>query len=121
MRYIRHMLTTLGALAEPNRLHIVELLRDGPRSVGDIAERLGLRQPQASKHLRVLSDAGLVQVHPVAQQRIYQLRPQPFHELDAWLESYRHLWDARFDRLETYLHDVQQHTQEQEQQHGDRR
>lgn len=117
------MLTTLGALAEPNRLHIVELLRDGPRSVGEIAERLGLRQPQASKHLRVLSDAGLVQVHPVAQQRIYQLRPQPFHELDAWLESYRHLWDARFDRLETYLRDVQQqqHMQEQEQQHGDKR
>ncbi len=122
-RYIRNMLTTLGALAEPNRLHIVELLRDGPRSVGEIAERLGLRQPQASKHLRVLSDAGLVQVHPVAQQRIYQLRPQPFHELDAWLESYRHLWDARFDRLDTYLRDVQQqqHTQEQEQQHGDKR
>jgi DNA-binding transcriptional ArsR family regulator len=117
------MLTTLGALAEPNRLHIVELLRDGPRSVGEIAEQLGLRQPQASKHLRMLSDAGLVEVRPVAQRRIYQLRPQPFHELDAWLESYRHIWDARFDRLETYLHEVQQqqHRQEQEQQRGDKR
>lgn len=121
------MLTTLGALAEPNRLHIVELLRDGPRSVGEIAERLHLRQPQASKHLRVLSDAGFVEVHPVAQRRIYQLRAQPFHELDAWLESYRYLWDARFDRLETYLRDTQQSQdtqrpqQEQEQQHGDRR
>lgn len=108
------MLTTLSALAEPNRLHIVELLRDGPHSVGDIAVQLGLRQPQVSKHLRVLTDAGVVEVHPVAQQRIYQLRPQPFHELDAWLASYRHIWDARFDRLETYLRDVQQQDQEQE-------
>ena len=123
MRYIRCMLMTLGALAESNRLHIVELLRDGPCSVGEIAERLKLRQPQVSKHLRVLSHAGFVEVHPVAQQRIYQLRPQPFHELDVWLESYRHIWDARFDRLETYLHDVQQqqHMQEQEQHHGDKR
>ena len=109
------MLTTLGALAEPNRLHIVELLRDGPRAVGDMAMRLGLRQPQVSKHLRVLSAAGLVEVHPVAQQRIYQLCPQPFQELDAWLASYHRAWDARFDRLEAYLRDLQeQHKQERE-------
>ena len=109
------MLTTLGALAEPNRLHIVELLRDGPRPVGEIAARLGLRQPQVSKHLRVLSEAGFVAVHPLAQQRIYHLRPEPFHELDAWLASYRHVWDARLDRLEAYLRDVQeQHQQERE-------
>jgi DNA-binding transcriptional ArsR family regulator len=116
------MLTTLGALAETNRLHIVELLRDGPRSVGEITDRLGLRQPQVSKHLRVLSDAGVVEAHPIAQLRIYQLRPQPFQELDNWLESYRHVWDARFDRLEAYLHDVQQQKQgqEQERQHGDK-
>lgn len=116
------MLTTLGALAEPNRLHIVELLRDGPRPVGEIADRLGLRQPQVSKHLRVLSDAGVVEVQPVAQRRIYHLRPQPFQELDAWLESYRHVWDARLDRLETYLRDMQQQQrQEGEQQHDDQR
>jgi DNA-binding transcriptional ArsR family regulator len=121
MRYIQIMLMTLGALAESNRLHIVELLRDGPHSVGEIAERLKLRQPQVSKHLRVLSHAGFVEVHPLAQQRIYQLRPQPFHELDAWLESYRHVWDARFDRLETYLQSVQRKTHEQERQrHGDK-
>ena len=116
------MLTTLDALAEPNRLHIVELLRDGPRPVGEIAERLGIRQPQVSKHLRVLSNAGVVEAHPVAQQRIYQLRPQPFQELDAWLESYRHIWDARFDRLEAYLRVLQQGQpqQEQEPQHDDK-
>lgn len=115
------MLTTLSALAEQNRLHIVELLRGGPQSVGEIAVQLGLRQPQVSKHLRVLSDAGFVEVHPLAQQRIYQLRSQPFHELDEWLESYRHVWDARLDRLETYLHDVQNQNQHQEQQHDDKR
>lgn len=109
------MLTMLSALAEPNRLHIVELLRDGPCAVGEIAERLGIRQPQVSKHLRVLSDAGMVEAHPVAQQRIYQLRPQPFMELDAWLESYRRIWDARFDRLEEYLRDEQHRQQQQEQ------
>ena len=64
------MNATLTALAEPNRLRIVELLRDRPRPVVEIAKRLRLRQPQVSKHLRVLSDAGLVDVRPVAQQRI---------------------------------------------------
>lgn len=115
------MLTTLGALAEPNRLHIVELLRDGPRPVGEIADRLGLRQPQVSKHLRVLNAAGVVEVHPVAQQRIYQLRPEPFLELDAWLTSYRHVWGARFARLDVYLRDVQRRRREEEQPDGDER
>jgi DNA-binding transcriptional ArsR family regulator len=115
------MLTTLDALAEPNRLHIVELLRDGPRSVGEIAEQLALRQPQVSKHLRVLSDAGIVEACAVAQQRIYQLRPQPFDELDTWLASYRHIWDARFDRLETYLRDRRRRQGEEELRHGDKR
>ena len=69
---------TLSALAEPNRLRIVELLRDKPRSVNEIATRLALRQPQVSKHLRVLNSAGLVRARPVAQQRIYQLQPKPF-------------------------------------------
>ena len=68
------MLETLKALAEPNRLHIVELLRDGPRPVGDMVQRLHLRQPQVSKHLRVLSDAGLVDARVDAQRRIYTLR-----------------------------------------------
>ena len=97
------MIETLNALAEPNRLHIVELLRDGPQPVGEIVERLQLHQPQVSKHLRVLNQAGLVEVHPSAKQRIYKLRPQPFLELNSWLESYHQLWDERFDRLNDYL------------------
>jgi len=94
---------TLSALAEPNRLQIIELLRRRPLAVGEIAVRLRLRQPQVSKHLRVLSDARLVEVHPVAQQRLYRLRPEPFNELDAWLERYRRTVDERFDRLDDIL------------------
>ena|SRR5919204_1451909 len=100
-------MNALAALAEPNRLLIVELLRKGPRPVGDIAGKLRLNQPQVSKHLRVLTDAGLVEVHPIANQRIYNLRPQAFRELDKWLESYRQLWDDRHDRLNEYLQKVQ--------------
>ena len=101
------MLPTLSALAEPNRLRIIELLREGPRPVGEIAARLRLRQPQVSKHLRVLSDAGLVEVHPSAQQRIYRLRAEPFQALDAWLESYRSFKEASYDRLEEQLQALQ--------------
>ncbi len=97
------MNATLTALAEPNRLRIVELLRDRPRPVGEIAKRLRLRQPQVSKHLRVLSDAGLVDVRPVAQQRIYELRSEPFNELDKWLETFRRAMEDRYDRLDALI------------------
>lgn len=100
-------MTTLLALAEPNRYHIVELLRDGPLTVGEIAEQLEVRQPQVSKHLRVLSDSGIVEVQPSANRRIYKLRPEPFKELDEWIESYRSIWEDRFDRLDAYLQQLQ--------------
>jgi DNA-binding transcriptional ArsR family regulator len=98
--------TSLTALSEPNRMRIVELLRDGPRPVGEIAGRLRLRQPQVSKHLRVLSEAGFVKANPVAQQRIYQLQSKPFEELDSWLETFRRIWEARLDTLDGYLQNV---------------
>ena len=97
------MIETLTALAEPNRLRIVELLRTGPRPVGEIGSRLRLQQPQVSKHLRVLKDAGLVEMKPVAQQRLYELRPEPLRALETWLEKFREVMDARFDRLDAYL------------------
>ena len=100
-------MNAMAAMAEPNRLQIVELLREGPRPVGEIAERLRLNQPQVSKHLRVLTDAGVVEVHPVAQQRIYTLRPQAFREIDLWLAPYRRLFDDRYDRLNDYLRKAQ--------------
>jgi DNA-binding transcriptional ArsR family regulator len=97
------MLETLRALAEPNRFQIVELLLDGPRPVGDMVHRLGLRQPQVSKHLRVLSEAGLVDVRVDAQRRIYALRPEPLQELEVWVEKYRRIWEANFQRLDSVL------------------
>lgn len=101
--YIRSVLTTLTALAEPSRLRIVELLRAGPRPVNAIGERLGLEQPQVSKHLKVLREAGLVRARPRAQQRVYELRAEPFRELDAWLAPYRRFWNDRLDALECRL------------------
>ncbi len=91
---------TFAVLAEPNRFRIVELLRSGPRGVNDIGERLHLHQPQVSKHLKLLKNAGFVEVQPRAQQRLYALRPEPFREIHNWLERYRQLWDARFDQLD---------------------
>ncbi|MET3322329.1 UNVERIFIED_ORG: DNA-binding transcriptional ArsR family regulator [Peribacillus simplex] len=82
-------MTTLSALSEPNRMNIVELLREGPLTVGEIADQLGLRQPQTSKHLKVLSDNGIVEVQAEANRRIYKLRPEPFQALDSWIQSFR--------------------------------
>jgi len=101
------MKTLWTALMEPNRLHIVELLRDGPLTVGEITRRLGLQQPQVSKHLKVLSEADIVEVQPQANRRIYQLRSEPFQELESWLHSFRRLWEERFDRLDDYLVEMQ--------------
>ena len=103
------MIETFKALAEPNRLHIVELLRSGPRPVGDMVDRLNLRQPQVSKHLRVLSKAGLVDVRIDAQRRIYTLRPAPLQQLDVWLERYRELWEQNFKRLDALLEEMKSH------------
>lgn len=92
-----------SALAEPNRFQIVELLKLGPLTVGDIGERLDLRQPQASKHLRVLLDTGIVEVQAEANRRIYRLRREPFQEMEDWLKSLSRTWEDRFDRLDQYL------------------
>ena len=97
------MLETFKALAEPNRFEIVELLLQGPRAVGELVEQLQLNQPQVSKHLRVLTNAGLVEAQPDAQRRIYALRPAPLQELDAWIERYRRIWEANFERLDSLL------------------
>jgi DNA-binding transcriptional ArsR family regulator len=94
---------TFGALAEPNRFRIVELLRERPRSVNGVAQSLHLSQPQASRHLHALLKAGLVTVNPVAQQRIYALKPEPFHQLNDWLASFESHWNDRFTQLDRYL------------------
>jgi DNA-binding transcriptional ArsR family regulator len=90
-------------LAEPSRRQILDLLREAERPVGDLVDALHLSQPAVSKHLRVLRDAGLVEVRPVAQQRLYRLRPEPLAEIDAWLAPYRRLWGSSLDALERHL------------------
>jgi DNA-binding transcriptional ArsR family regulator len=95
--------TTWTALADPHRRAILELLRERPRPVGELVELTGLTQPGASKHLRVLRDAGLVSSQTDAQRRVYRLEPQPFVALDAWLEPYRRAWETRLDALERHL------------------
>jgi DNA-binding transcriptional ArsR family regulator len=91
--------TIFGALADPTRLRIVEALRAGEQPVNDLVSRVDIHQSGVSRHLRILHGAGLVQVRPRGPQRLYSLRPEPFHELDEWLRGYRGLWEARLDRL----------------------
>jgi DNA-binding transcriptional ArsR family regulator len=97
------MESTLQVLAEPRRLAMLALLRDGELPVGELVARLRMSQPAVSKHLRVLRDAGLVEVRADAQRRLYRIRPEPLAELDEWLAPYRTLWAARLDRLEEHL------------------
>jgi DNA-binding transcriptional ArsR family regulator len=100
---IVRQLAALQVLAEPRRLAILEVLRDGEQPVGQLVDRLGLSQPAVSKHLRVLREAGLVNARVDAQRRLYRIRPEPLADLDEWLDSYRTLWSTRLDRLEQHL------------------
>src|SRR6059058_5167589 len=105
MCYTRSMMTTFEALADPTRRRILDLLRERPRLVGELADLLGISQPGVSKQLRVLREVGLVGVRQDAQRHWYELRPEPLAEVDGWLEAYRHLWLERLDRLDDYLND----------------
>ncbi|MGH2616505.1 MAG: ArsR/SmtB family transcription factor [Thermomicrobiales bacterium] len=97
------MRTTFAVLAEQNRRRILDELRGGERSVGELVDCLGLSQPAVSKHLRVLRDADLVTARVDAQHRRYRLQPARLAEIDAWLEPYRRFWDARLGALKQYL------------------
>ena len=93
----------LQALADPSRRTVLEILRDHPATAGELAEALPIARPGVSRHLRVLREAGLVDVRQEAQRRIYSLRPDPLAEVDAWLEGYRALWQHRLDALHTEI------------------
>ncbi len=90
-------------LAEPNRRAILSLLASSEQSVGDIERQLRMTQPTVSKHLRVLREAGFVDVTIDAQRRLYRLKPEPFQEVDAWLDQFRRFWSAHVDALERHL------------------
>jgi DNA-binding transcriptional ArsR family regulator len=94
-------------LADPSRRHIVEALRAGEQQVNDIVHASRIHQSGVSRHLRLLLQAGFVQVRPQGQHRFYSLRPEPFNELDAWLSAYRRLWEARLGRFAEALEQKQ--------------
>jgi len=96
-------LEILDVIAEPTRRRILDAVRDSECSVNDLVEQVGMHQPGVSRHLKVLRDAGLVDVRRDAQRRMYRLRPEPLMQLDAWLEPYRALWAGRLDALERHL------------------
>jgi DNA-binding transcriptional ArsR family regulator len=95
------MEAVLKALADDSRRTILEALAGGPATAGELAALLPIARPGVSRHLRVLREAGLVEVHPEAQRRIYGLRPEPLAEVDEWLDRYRALWEHRLDALHT--------------------
>jgi DNA-binding transcriptional ArsR family regulator len=90
-------------LADPTRLQIVEILRNRERAVNDIVSCVDIDQSGVSRHLRILHDAGFVQMRPDGQKRLYSLCAEPFQELDAWISRYRKIWEERLDRLEDAL------------------
>ena len=101
------MSNAFEVIAEPSRRRILELLRDDDRPVNDLVVELGLSQPAVSKHLRVLRDAGLVDVRRDAQRRIYRLVPEPLVEIDDWLTPFREAWVRRLDALEAHLEQME--------------
>jgi DNA-binding transcriptional ArsR family regulator len=98
------------ALADPSRRTVLEILRDHPATAGELAAALPIARPGVSRHLRVLREAGLVDVHHDAQRRIYSVRPEPLAEVDAWLDDYRALWLNRIDALHTEIARGKTHT-----------
>src|SRR5262250_1052514 len=97
------MESVFAVLAEPNRRAILSLLAASQQSVGELERRLRMPQPAVSKHLRVLREAGVVEATVDAQRRLYRLKPEPLHEVDAWLAPFRRFWSARVDALELHL------------------
>jgi DNA-binding transcriptional ArsR family regulator len=93
----------LQALADGSRRTVLEILREHPATVGELAEALPIARPGVSRHLRVLREAGLVEVRQEAQRRIYSLRLEPLVDVDAWLSDYRALWHSRLDALHTEI------------------
>lgn len=93
----------LRALSDPGRRILLESLARRPSTASDLAALLPIARPGVSRHLRVLREAGLVEVRREAQRRIYQLRPEPLAEVDGWLGQYRTLWEQRLDALHTEI------------------
>lgn len=87
------------ALADPARMRIVEAMKLGECAVSEIVERMDIHQSGVSRHLRILHEAGIVQMRPQGQKRLYSLRREPFDQIEAWAEGYRRHWEGRLDRF----------------------
>ena len=107
--HINAVLTTFEVLAQPIRRSILDRLRHGEHLVGELAEAIALSQPLASKHLRVLRDAGFVTVRVDGPRRWYSLRVDPLIEIDDWLTPYRWMWETHLDRLGAHLDTMPDH------------
>ncbi len=102
------MTTAFELLADPTRRRVLDELRAGERSVGDLVERLKMNQPAVSKQLRVLREAGLATVRVDAQRRIYRLDAAGLREVDEWLAPYRDFWNERLDAMERTLESMEE-------------
>lgn len=98
---------TFTAIAHPKRRQLLEFLAQEAQSVNQLAGHFEISRPAISQHLKILLDAGLVSEQRQGRERIYKIQPEPLREIDEWLAMYRHLWTARFDRLEAYLQELQ--------------
>src|SRR5439155_1607759 len=104
----KSMESVFEIIAEPNRRAILSLLVSSQQSVGEIERQLRMSQPTVSKHLRVLREAGFVESTVDAQRRLYRLKPEPFQEVDAWLDQFRRFWSDHVDALERHLDRIDQ-------------
>ncbi|HZX07563.1 metalloregulator ArsR/SmtB family transcription factor [Kribbella sp.] len=100
-----------NAIAEPQRRQILVLLRDGERPVTELAQDLGMSQPQASKHLRVLREVGLVRVREAGKQRLYDLDARGLRPVHEWVGGFERFWNAAFGRLDEYVQELKQERQ----------
>ncbi len=111
VEYTKRMESVFEIIAEPNRRAILGLLVSSEQSVGEIERQLRMTQPAVSKHLRVLREAGFVESTVDAQRRLYRLKPEPFQEMDSWLEKFRRFWSAHVDALERHLDRMERSSQ----------
>jgi DNA-binding transcriptional ArsR family regulator len=109
-----------NAIAEPQRREILMLLQGGERPVNELARDLGMSQPQASKHLRVLREVGLVRVREAGKQRLYGLDARGLRPVHEWVGGFERFWNETFDRLDEYVRDLKQAGQEEPSDDDDR-
>jgi DNA-binding transcriptional ArsR family regulator len=102
-----------NAIAEAGRRDILDVLMSGEKAVGEIVTGLSMSQPQVSKHLRVLSEVGLVRCRAQGRRRLYRLEPGHLRPLHDWLAKYEQAWNDRLDRMDDYLHELQQQGEQQ--------